>query len=62
MTLADFWRVDLHVAWQAQEHVNLYLNTANLFDRDNHLPSIWNAENGYEDTPLRLTIGCRISF
>lgn len=61
-SLPPYWRADLHIGKDLSEDVQLFLDVKNLFDRKNYSPSMANAEEGYLDEPLNLTLGMRYKF
>lgn len=60
--LPDFWRCDLNITKELDENIRLFASVRNLFDRDNALPSITNAEKGFPGEPLNVSLGARYQF
>lgn len=60
--LKNYWRVDIHVSTQLTKALQLSFDVENLLDRENILPSVWNAENGYLDVDQNATLGLRYAF
>lgn len=60
--LPHYWRTDLHIEQDASRELLVWLDLRNLFDRDNSLPSLLNAEGGVPDESLNLSIGMRYRF
>jgi len=61
-SLSPYWRTDFHMGKELSEHLQLSLDIKNIFDRDNYLPSMASAEDGYLDEPLNLNLGMRYKF
>ncbi len=61
-SLDDYWRVDVHVKKGLTDRVDLFFNVKNLFDRENHFPSIMNSEGGIRDEAFSASIGIQTSF
>ncbi len=60
--LPAYWRTDLNVTKTFASGMDLFLNIINLFDRDNHVPSILGLPGGVEDQPASVSVGMRCSF
>ena len=60
--LSDYFRTDVHVAWRLGERAWLRFDVRNLFDRDNHFPSVWAHEGGVPDERINASVGFRWSW
>ncbi len=60
--LPTYWRVDLQISQEITQHLQLTFNARNLLNRDNALPSLFNAENGVPDEAFSLSVGLRSLF
>ncbi len=60
--LDDFLRFDLNLTHYFSREVEGFLNVLNLFDHDNHLPSITGIQNGTTDNPLTISVGFRYGY
>jgi len=45
-----------------EQQLEVFLNINNLFDRDNTIASLYNAEGGLLDYGLSTSIGARVSW
>lgn len=52
----DYWRTDLHLERRFDRH-RVWLDIRNLFDRQNIVPSLYNAEGGIPDEGLSARLG-----
>lgn len=58
--LKDYWRTDVTVTWRnPQNNSEVFVYFLNIFDRDNFLPSINNAEGGIPEAGFTAGIGFR---
>ena len=58
--LKDYWRTDLTVTWRnPKNNSEVFVYLLNIFDRDNFLPSINNAEGGIPEAGVTAGIGFR---
>lgn len=48
----DYYATDFSTTWTYQERLQLRATVRNLFDRENAVPSVWNAEGGYQTPGL----------
>ena len=56
--LPAYYRVDLHVGWEAiDDHLTVFANLRNAFDRSNRIPSVWNAEHGVRTMGINASVG-----
>lgn len=60
--LASYWRVDFNVEKQLNSHTNVFLSVHNLLNKDNSLPSLFNAENGVPDAASSISAGLRYTL
>jgi len=60
--LPTYWRADLHLSKWLQPATQVSLHVSNLFDRENWHPSVWNTENGLEDSGRIAIIGINHQF
>lgn len=62
----NYYRTDVGLRYQLQSHGSsenyLYLTVRNIWDKDNILPSIYNAEGGLPDLERQLTAGLQLHF
>jgi len=61
-SLRTFWQTDLHISKSLTNNSELYMDIANIFDRENYLPSVWLVENGIPQESINLTLGFSINF
>lgn len=57
----DYWRTDLHLQKQTARS-RIWLDLRNLFDRDNIVPALYNAEGGLPDEGFSLRLGIQWSL
>lgn len=60
--LPHYWRADLQLSKQFGRSTRLALTLINVFDRDNFVPSVWNAENGLEAEPMSVELSWKQKF
>ncbi|CAM2069662.1 TonB-dependent receptor [Sulfidibacter corallicola] len=60
--LDDFYATDLSVTWTANDKLQLQGAIRNLFDQDNFVPSVWNAENGHQTLGQFLHVRLNYKF
>lgn len=60
--LSTYYLSNFNITWRPSRQLETWLDLRNIFDRDNHLPSLWNAENGYAGEPLNLSVGVAFHF
>jgi len=61
--LSPYYRVDLHVGWEAiEDHLLVFVNLRNAFGLTNTVPSLANAENGAQTPGINASLGVRGSL
>jgi len=55
--LPNFWRSDFYIKKAFRPQVDGFIFARNLWGRTNKVPSIFNAEGGYQEEPFSLGIG-----
>jgi iron complex outermembrane receptor protein len=60
--LSTYWRVDLSLRKDINPQLQLNAGVRNLLNRDNFLPSLFNAESGVPEEDLSITAGLLYSF
>jgi len=61
-TLPVYFRMDLNVAHHINDDAFVWISFRNLLDRENVLPSLWNAEGGYQAEAFAVALGGSYSF
>jgi len=60
--LTTYWRTDIHISKLLQPGTSVALHVTNLFNRENWRPSVFNTENGLEDSGRTVSIAANHSF
>lgn len=60
--LPFYLRSDLTLNYNISNTLRLSASIINLFDKDNHLPSVTGLENGIPDFPLTASLGMHFRF
>jgi outer membrane receptor protein involved in Fe transport len=61
--LKDYWRTDLSLTWHLRARkIDIFVQLLNVFDRENFLPAVFNAEDGIPDVPFTASIGFRWTY
>lgn len=55
--LKNYWRADVNLSKPYNSHWRFFANVRNIFDRENYLPSLVNAEGGIEQPGVSIDIG-----
>lgn len=60
--LPTYWRVDMNATQNVTERMQVFINIRNLLDRENEMPSLFNAENGIPEEPASISAGFRYTL
>ena len=60
--LPHYWRTDLQLSKQVSDSTLIAVTIVNLFDRENYMPSVWNAENGLKAEPMSVELSWKKNF
>jgi len=60
--LPTYFRMDVNVIHNFTDDASIWLTMRNLANRENSLPSLWNAEDGYRDEEFSVALGGEFSF
>jgi outer membrane receptor for ferrienterochelin and colicin len=58
----DYLRFDLHIEKTISNKINIWLDILNILDRDNAIPSLWNADSPVPDTGITGSLGVSYKF
>ena len=58
----DYLRFDLHIKKNISKKMNIWLDILNISNRDNTIPSLWNADSPVPDTRLAGSLGVSFEF
>ncbi len=60
--LEDYFRTDLSVSGKVNKQLDYFFHIRNIFDQNNQLPSIWNAEGGIGQPGININGGVKMVF
>jgi outer membrane cobalamin receptor len=60
--LNHFWRSDVYIKKTFRPNIDGFVFAKNLLDRTNKMPSIYNAEGGYQEEPFSIGVGMYYQF